>query len=197
MALRNAILVTLLEGEASGYDLSKGFDASVANFWMATAQQLYKELEAMEAQGLVTARLVQQDRRPNKRLYSLTGAGLAALRDFTAQPAKVTAIRDELLVKVQAVDAGDSEAVYAAILERLELSRAKLARYDRVRARLLAARTEDEYFEESDRIGPYLTLMRGRAFEKENIRWAERALSILEKRGHRIPPSTANVRPVT
>jgi DNA-binding PadR family transcriptional regulator len=185
MALRNAILATLLEGEASGYDLSKGFDASVANFWMATPQQLYKELETLEAQGLVTARVVEQDRRPNKRLFSLTEAGRAALRDFTAQPAKITAIRDELLVKVQAVDAGDVEAVRKAISERLDYATAKLARYDRMRARMLAGRTEDEYFDEVERIGPYLTLMRGRAFEKENIRWAERAMSILEKRSAR------------
>ena len=185
MALRHALLATLLEGEASGYDLSKAFDASVANFWMATPQQLYKELEAMELQGLVTARVVEQDRRPNKRLYRPTEAGLAVLRDFTAQPAKIAAIRDELLVKVQAADIGDSAAVRTAITHRLDLSRAKLARYDRMRARLLAGRTEEEYFAQVDRVGPYLTLMRGRAFEKENIRWAEWALKVLEKRGAR------------
>jgi DNA-binding PadR family transcriptional regulator len=182
MALRNAILATLLEGEASGYDLSKGFDASVANFWMATPQQLYRELESLESQGLVEARVVEQDRRPNKRLYALTEAGRAALYEFTAQPAKVTAIRDELLVKVHAVDVGDHDAVRLAVARQLDRSREKLARYDRVRARMLDGRTEDEYFEQVDRIGPYLTLMRGRAFEKENIRWAERTLGILEKR---------------
>ena len=139
----------------------------------------------MQAQGLVAARVVEQDRRPTKRLYSLTEAGLAALREFTAQPAKLTAIRDELLVKVQAADVGDLGAVLAAIAQRLELSRAKLARYDRLRARMLAGRTEEEYFDEVERVGPYLTLMRGRAFEKENIRWAERALQVLEKRAAR------------
>lgn len=182
MALRHAILAALLEGPASGYDLSKGFDASVANFWTATPQQLYKELEGMAAQGLVAATLVEQDRRPNKRLYSLTEAGRAELRGYTALPAKPTAIRDELLVKVQAVDGGDAPAVRAAITARLERSRAKLARYDRLRARLLAGRSEEEFFDAADRIGPYLTLMRGRAFEKENIRWAERALRVLERR---------------
>ena len=182
MALRDAVLAALLEAEASGYDLAKGFDASVANFWMATPQQLYKELERMESQGLVRARVVQQERRPNKRVYSLTEAGHEALRDFTARPAKPTAIRDELLVKVQAVDGGDVAAVRAGVTERLEWARAKLARYDRLRARLLAGRTEEEYFAEADRVGPYLTLMRGRAFEKENIRWAEWALNVLERR---------------
>src|SRR5690349_4720836 len=102
MALRNAVMAALLDGEASGYDLAKAFDASVANFWTATPQQLYRELERMEVEGLVRARVVEQERRPNKRLFSLTGAGLAAVRAYTAEPvARPTAIRDELMVKVR------------------------------------------------------------------------------------------------
>ncbi|MFC9971340.1 PadR family transcriptional regulator [Spirillospora sp. NPDC127200] len=186
MALRNALLATLLEGEASGYDLAKGFDASVANFWMATPQQLYRELDRMETDGLIEARVVQQERRPNKRLFSLTEAGRRALRDFTARPPKPGAMREELMVQVQAVDAGDGAAVREAIAERLAWSRAKLARYDRLRDRLLEGRAEDEYLASAERIGPYLTLMRGRAFEEENIRWAERALAVLDRRAARL-----------
>jgi DNA-binding PadR family transcriptional regulator len=58
VALRHAVLVALLEGEASGYELSKRFDVSVANFWSATPQQLYRELERLEGDGLVEARVV-------------------------------------------------------------------------------------------------------------------------------------------
>ena len=137
---------------------------------------------AWSREGLIEARLVRQERRPNKRLFSLTEAGLGALRDFTAELPKPTAIRDELLVKVQAVDAGDEEAVRAAIAERLEWARAKLARYERLRDRLLDGRDEEEFLAGSERVGPYLTLMRGRSFEEENIRWGERALRVLEQR---------------
>lgn len=182
MALRNAVLASLLEGEASGYDLAKGFDASVANFWMATPQQLYRELDRMESEGLIQARVVQQERRPNKRLFSLTTTGLEALASFTSAPAKPTAIRDELMVKVYALDMGDADAVRAAIAERLEWSRAKLAHYERIGARLLDGRTEDAYLAEAERVGPYLTLLGGRAFEQAIIDWAERALGILEQR---------------
>ncbi|MFF1453757.1 PadR family transcriptional regulator [Streptomyces sp. NPDC058274] len=182
MALRNAVLAALLEGEASGYDLAKGFDASVANFWMATPQQLYRELDRMASDGLIEARLVRQERRPDKRMFSLTAAGRRALHAFTAESPRPTAIRDELLVKVQAVDDGDSDAVRAAIAERLEWARAKLARYDRLRTRILDGRTEEEFLAGAERVGPYLTLMRGRSFERENIRWAERALRVLEQR---------------
>ncbi|PYC78259.1 PadR family transcriptional regulator [Streptomyces tateyamensis] len=184
MALRNAVMATLLvEGEASGYDLAKGFDASVANFWMATPQQLYRELDRMAAEGLITARVVEQDRRPNKRLFSLTPAGLAAVHAHTAeQPNRPTTIRDELMVKVQSVDAGDAAAVRAGIAERVGWARAKLARYQRLQARLLEGRTEEQHLAEAERIGPYLTLLRGMAFEEENLRWGLLALDVLDAR---------------
>ncbi|MFF4381471.1 PadR family transcriptional regulator [Kitasatospora sp. NPDC001547] len=183
MALRNALMAALLEGEASGYDLAKSFDASVANFWMATPQQLYRELERMEADGLIAARVVQQEKRPNKRLFSLTDAGLAAVHAYTTElPSKPSTIRDELLVKVQSVDAGDAAAVRAAIAERMDWARAKLARYERLQAKLLDGRTEDQHLARAEHIGPYLTLLRGMAFERENLAWGETALRTLDLR---------------
>jgi DNA-binding PadR family transcriptional regulator len=182
MSLRDAVLAALLEGEASGYDLAKGFDASVANFWTATPQQLYRELERLADQGLIQARVVQQDRRPNKRMLSLTDAGREAIRRFTAHPPKPSVIRDELMVKVQAADAGDMQAVRDSIVEQRQWAAAKLQRYERLRARLLDGRGEEEYLRQAERVGPYLTLLRGISFEEENIRWAERALAIIEQR---------------
>jgi DNA-binding PadR family transcriptional regulator len=55
MALGHAVLAALLDGEASGYQLAKRFDVSVANFWSATPQQLYRELDRLEAEGCTTA----------------------------------------------------------------------------------------------------------------------------------------------
>jgi DNA-binding PadR family transcriptional regulator len=187
MSLRDAVLAALLEGESSGYDLAKGFDASTANFWMATPQQLYRELERLAEHGLIEARVVHQERRPNKRMYSLTESGREAIRQFTAAAPKPSVIRDELLVKVQASDAGDALAVRESILERLHWAAAKLERYERFRARLLDGRTEQEYLDQAERVGPYLTLLRGISFEQENIRWAEHALTVIERRLPAVP----------
>ncbi len=182
MALRHAVLAALLHGEASGYQLSKRFDVSVANFWSATPQQLYRELERLDADGLVRARLVEQQRRPNKRVFSLTGAGRRELHDFTTEPARPTALRDDLAVKLQAVDVGDADAVREAVAVRLEQARAKLDLYGRLRDDLLDGRTEEEYLQAGERIGPYLTLMGGRMFEQQNVRWCETVIDILRER---------------
>lgn len=187
MSLKYAVLAALLEGEASGYELSKVFDVSLANFWPATPQQLYRELERLALDGLIEARVVQQERRPNKRLFTLTDTGRGELNAFAAEPTRrPTALRDELLIKIQAMDGTDPEVTRALVEERMSWARGKLARYERVRDRLLDGRTEEEYLRDSDRIGPYLTLMGGIAFESENVRWCERVLTIL---GQRVPLS--------
>ncbi|MFF5521815.1 PadR family transcriptional regulator [Streptomyces coeruleorubidus] len=182
MALHNAILAVLLDTEASGYDLAKYFDASVANFWTSTPQQIYRELERMEAQGLLSARVVPQERRPNKRLFSLTEAGRAELHGFTARGPKPLAYRDELLVQVQSLEAGDAEAVRRAVRDKQEAAETKLTRYSRLRDRILAGRTEADFLATADRVGPYLTLARGITFEQENIRWCEFVLDVLDRR---------------
>lgn len=182
MALRHAVLAALLEGEASGYQLSKRFDVTVANFWSATPQQLYRELERLEADGLVRARLVEQRRRPNKRVFTATEAGRDALREFTEQPAKPSALRSDLAVKLQALDAGNSEAVRGAVAERLEQARAKLVLYERLRDDLMGERSEEEFLRGNERVGPYLTLMGGLMYQRAEIEWCRRVLDALELR---------------
>ncbi|MFF4172244.1 PadR family transcriptional regulator [Streptomyces sp. NPDC001744] len=182
MSLKHAVLAALLEGEASGYDLAKIFDVSVANFWAATPQQLYRELERLAGAGLITARMVEQERRPNKRMFSLTESGRRDLALYTSAPPRLSAVRDELMVQVQACDGGDTGAVRESVARRMEVAREKLGRYDRLRERMLDGRDEEAYLGGAERIGPYLTLMRGRAFEEENLRWCARVLAVLDRR---------------
>src|SRR5258707_10695691 len=111
MSLRDAVLAALLDGESSGYDLAKSFDASVANFWMATPQQLYRELDRLAEQGLIQARVVHQERRPNKRMFSLTEAGHEAIQQFTSRAPKPPVIRAGLAGKGLAADAGAASAL--------------------------------------------------------------------------------------
>jgi hypothetical protein len=115
-------------------------------------------------------------------MFSLTETGYDAIRQFTGRPAKPSAIRDELLIKVQALDVGDVAAVIDLIIERRDRSEVKVQRYQRLRTRILDGRSEEEFLTSAPRVGPYLTLMRGISYEEENVRWAKRALAIVEQR---------------
>ncbi|HWS37265.1 MAG TPA: PadR family transcriptional regulator [Actinoplanes sp.] len=182
MALRNALLAALIDREASGYDLAKQFRSSVANFWTATPQQLYRELEKMEAEGLLSARLVKQDKRPDKRIFSVTGAGRAALHAFSLRTPKPTTVRDELLIQVESMAHGDVPSIRASIRSHQEASRVRLSGYEQRLADILGTRSDAEFLATGSRIGPYLTLQRGISFERENLAWAELALDVLARR---------------
>ncbi|MGW1884469.1 PadR family transcriptional regulator [Streptomyces sp. NPDC001970] len=182
MALRHAVLAALLDEELSGYQLVKAFDLGVANFWHAQPQQLYAELTRLEKDGLITGREVVQATRPNKRMFRVTDAGLAELERFTATAAKPSFIRDDLLVKVQAADHVDTETLIAQLTERVAFAQAKIGLFGSLLDTMRGEHTEEEFLRHGERIGPYLTCVRGLAFEQGNRDWCRRTIAILEAR---------------
>ncbi|MET8678836.1 PadR family transcriptional regulator [Streptomyces sp. NPDC004647] len=182
MALRHAVLAALLDGEYSGYQLAKAFDIGVANFWHALPQQLYAELTKLEKDGLVTGRQVVQETRPNKRLFRVTDAGLAELEQFAATASKPSFIRDDLLVKVQAADRVGIEPLIEQLEERAAAAEAKVELFGKLLRQMRGETDEEEFLRRGERIGPYLTCLRGLAFEQDNRNWCLRIAAILRER---------------
>ncbi|MEU5425001.1 PadR family transcriptional regulator [Streptomyces olivoreticuli] len=189
MALRHAVLAALLDGEYSGYQLAKAFDVGVANFWHALPQQLYAELAKLEREGLVSGRQVVQETRPNKRLFRVTDAGLAELEQFAAAVSKPSFIRDDLLVKVQAADRIDTGPVIEQLEERAAAAGAKIELFGELLRQMRGEADEEEFLRRGERIGPYLTCLRGLAFEQGHRDWCVRIAGVLRER------RTARTRP--
>jgi DNA-binding PadR family transcriptional regulator len=182
MALRHAVLAALLDGEYSGYQLAKAFDVGVANFWHALPQQLYSELTRLEKEGLVTGRQVVQESRPNKRLFRVSDAGLAELEQFAAAASKPSFIRDDLLVKVQAADRVGAGQVIEQLQERASAAEARIELFGGLLRRMRGDADEEEFLRRGERIGPYLTCMRGLAFEEGHRDWCLRVAAVLRER---------------
>ena len=187
MALKHAVLAALTEGEATGYELSKRFDVSVANFWPASSQQIYRELDRLEKDGMLVARLIKQTGRPNKRIFNVTDAGEDELTSFIDSPSRPTGVKDDLLVKIVALDDGNIDGVEAAIKGRLDQSAQKLELYRNLQAMALDGRDESELLNGDGRVGSYLALLRGISFEEDNQAWCHKVAQVLTKRRGRIP----------
>src|ERR1700742_1510427 len=86
VALPHAILVSLCEQSGSGYELTRRFDRSIGYFWSTTHQQIYRTLRTMEADGWVSAKVVAQQGRPDKRVYTVSDAGRAELSRWIGAP---------------------------------------------------------------------------------------------------------------
>ncbi|NUT09643.1 MAG: PadR family transcriptional regulator [Nonomuraea sp.] len=185
MALRHAVLAALLDGEYSGYQLTKIFDVGVSNFWYAAPQQLYAELTKLESDGLVTGREVVQRGRPNKRVFKVTQAGLDELGAFAAAPAKPLLLRDDLAVKVHAADQLDPAPLVAQLLERAQEAAAKLAFFESTLLRLRGDLDEATFLREGERVGPYLSCLAGCRLERQMRDWClETARTLGERAAH-------------
>jgi DNA-binding PadR family transcriptional regulator len=174
MALRHAVLASLLAGDASGYELAKRFDASVANFWHAMPQQIYGELRRLEEQRLIRGRRVRQNGRPDKRVFTISKAGRETLREFAAAPTRPGLLKEDLAVKVYAAAAADPRDLIAALEKGAEQAAAKLERYERQASALADPDGAD--------LGPSLALARGIAYERENVEWCALAAERLGRR---------------
>jgi DNA-binding PadR family transcriptional regulator len=182
MALRHAVLAALFDGEYSGYQLAKLFDVGVSNFWYAAPQQLYAELTKLEADGLIAGREVPQQGRPTKRVFTVTEAGVGELAAFAAAPPKPLLIRDDLVVRVHAVDLYDPAPVIDQLHERAEEAAARLALFEKMLTRLRGDLDEETFLREGDRIGPYLSCLAGCSFEREMRDWCLRTARTLSER---------------
>ncbi|HLG80380.1 MAG TPA: PadR family transcriptional regulator [Bradyrhizobium sp.] len=175
MALGDAILVCLTERPMTGYELAKTFDSSIGFFWKADHQQIYRELTRLRERGHVQAREVVQTGKPNKLVYTLTAEGKAALRHWAARPSSPASIKDDMLVRLCALEAIDIEPMRADLMARLEHHRDRLARYERVLTKRFPNGAES-----LDDTGKLLALHLGLRHERAVVEWCEEALQTLQ-----------------
>ena len=168
------MLGLLAEKPRTGYELQRAIERSIGYFWAPARSQTYAVLPRLVAEGLATARRVDQETRPAKRIYTLTEAGREALRAWLAVPPEpVAAPRDELLVKLFLGQYAQPEDLAAHVRGRLERAREELEVWASIEQRIDVA-GEDFY--------GYLTLLEGIESSRARVRWAEQALALLEER---------------
>jgi DNA-binding PadR family transcriptional regulator len=175
MALEHAILVSLAERSASGYDLARRFDASIGHFWRASHQQIYKVLGRMESDKLVESNLVAQAGRPDKKVYAITVDGRDELTTWLATPTPPEALRSEFAVKLRALHLGDRDALVEQVRVRRSEHSTQLSAYENSAAKFYP----DPTALTDEQVGPYLVLRGGMRAEAGAIEWCDEILSHL------------------
>lgn len=90
-----SLLGFLHEGPMTGWDLVGRAQERIGDFWSLTRSQVYRELAAMESEGLIEAGAREtRDRRP----YTLTEAGRAAFAKWVGREPGPESIRYPLLL---------------------------------------------------------------------------------------------------
>ena len=159
-----------IEGERSGYDLTKQFAAAIGYIWAPAKSQLYVLLKRLVARGLARSRRVRQTDRPDKQLYAITAAGRAALDGWLATV--VPGDRDSFFLKLFVGKLATSEARVAHVEQFRADVQAQLDEYRRIE--LTNTRTGHDAYH-------WLLLRLGIERAELELRWIDEVLRSLDE----------------
>jgi len=94
------LLLGLLRTPASGYELKQQLDSIYSHAWNADLPQIYRTLNRMERDGWLTASAEPSDKGPERKVYTRTEAGLAAMSEWVGDAPPAEPPRSPELVRV-------------------------------------------------------------------------------------------------
>jgi DNA-binding PadR family transcriptional regulator len=178
-----AILSLLARAPLSGYDIAREMKRPHAFFFgQAQISQIYPELGRLQEAGLVTSALVEQQGKPNKRVYTLAPQGMRELQRWLVEPTPIVEARSELLIKAHSLWLADAEAALARFRDHERYHVQQLAAYEAGLTELEERWGVQLALVDSPRMGDYLTLKRGVGYEREYVAWLRWVIEILEAR---------------
>ncbi len=181
--LSYALLGLLARQPLSGYDLAQYMKKRVAPMWSALPSQIYPELARLEKQGMVTHYVVeQQDHRPDKKVYEMTGAGREALHQWVTEPTPSASVRDEFVLKAYSLWLAEPSGAIAQFREQERLHRQQLTEHEETLERLKREWGPALEQEDSPLFGSSLALYYGIAYERSYAGWCQWVLNEYERR---------------
>lgn len=176
-------LLGLLAREAlTGYELTGRVRERIGFFWGARHSQIYPELAKLEGGGLVTYEPVEQEGKPDKKVYSITDPGFAALAEWAVMPVEPGPTRDEMTLKAYSVWAADPEKAAAMFRDEERRHRVQLAEYEGIRGWMEREWAESLQEPGTPEFATYATLRRGLGYEREYAEWCGWLAESLERR---------------
>jgi DNA-binding PadR family transcriptional regulator len=185
-SLGYAILSLLARTPLSGYDIAREMQRPKSFFFgHAQLSQIYPELARLEESELVTSTIIEQQGKPDKKVYTISLTGMQELQSWIVSPTAILEVRSEFLIKAHSLWLAAAETALAHFREHARYHREQLAAYEANLEELEKRWGSDIALISTQEFGDYLTVKRGVSYEREYVSWLEWAIVILEERGRR------------
>jgi DNA-binding PadR family transcriptional regulator len=133
--MRQLVLALLATSDSHGYDLRRNFDAHFGSVWAPVNDgQVYVTLTRLEKEGHISHHVVHQDDRPDRKVFTITDTGRAALTEWLKEQPTPPTVRSETMMRILAAAVSgfadhkvlirDAKRAYRSALASLEELRA-------------------------------------------------------------------------
>lgn len=98
--LKYALLALIAQRPRHGYDLKSAFEQAMGGTWPVNIGQIYTTLARLERDELVDSEVIEQDARPDRKVYRLTEKGEKELDRWLGEPMELgPPLRDDIYIK--------------------------------------------------------------------------------------------------
>lgn len=94
------VLGILSEKPATGYEIKERFSTIFANFYNASFGSIYPILHKLTKENKVTFETIEQEGKPDKKVYSITEEGQRAFHKYLSQPVENEKIKWDFMVRL-------------------------------------------------------------------------------------------------
>ena len=158
----------------SGYDLKQFADKSIGHFyWSPAKSQIYAELRRLKLAGLVTEEHVEQEARPDKRVYAITADGRSRLADWVNSSAfEQDVFKSTLMLRVFLGRSANPGALIKLLQQNLDFESDRLAELRGMEQQCVDAGGDATFSLLTIRAGVHLT--------EAAIKWSAESMKTLE-----------------
>lgn len=134
MSIKYAILGFLSWKPFTGYELKKLFAESDTLDWSGNSNQIYKTLVELHQDDLVSLQIQPQENHPPRKVYTITGKGLAELKSWLLSTPQPPVQKNPFLLQL----------AWADLLEAEELESLLQTYEEKVQTQLLMFQVREE-----------------------------------------------------
>ena len=162
----------------TGYQLKQFVDSSTNHFWYAQTSQIYRTLDTLEKERLLTSEIQEQNARPDRRLYHITPTGQADVQTWLAQPlTEISPTKDVLLVRLFFSAQLEKETVLTQLRVQRSLHQQQLNLYRNEIAALIDQSSHQNPKLKRDALLWDVTRRNGELVEEAYVRWLDEAIA--------------------
>lgn len=179
--LKYVLLGSLNYQPMSGYDLKQFTDRSTSNFWHAELSQIYVTLKALEKEGLISSTSITQEKRPDRRVYTITENGRQSLSEWLRQPfTQIDLYKDTLLLKIFFSASLEKEAILSQLHIQRSLHQNVVDQYQNETAGMIAQTVERAPHLRKDALLWEATRRFGEMTEETYLRWLDETTQMVQ-----------------
>jgi DNA-binding PadR family transcriptional regulator len=168
-----ALLALLAKQPNTAYELAQRARRPLGYFWSAPYGQIHPQLRQLAGAGLLNVESRPGPGPKDKRVYSITTAGLEALAAWVLRPPQDEPPRDDMLLKVYAIWVADPSAAREMVLAQAQRHRQQIAEYEANQRELDQSYPNGGPTPSDLGFGSAATLRYGISYQRLRLEWCE------------------------